>query len=68
MNPLVLFSRPHRKSIPIDDYENILMVASGFRITAHLPYLKQLIHGYNACEVHVRRIHLVWQVQNIGKS
>jgi hypothetical protein len=33
-----------------------------------LPYLKQLIHGYNAREVRARRIHLVWQVRNIGKS
>jgi NAD(P)H-flavin reductase len=68
MNPLVLFSGAHGKSIPMDDCENILMVASGFGIAAHLPYLKQLIHGYNAREVCARRIHLVWQVRDIGKS
>jgi NAD(P)H-flavin reductase len=68
MDPWVLFSGPHGKSIPMDDYENILMVASGFGIAAHLPYLKQLIHGYNAREVRARRIHLVWQVRDIGKS
>lgn len=51
----------------MDDYEKILMVASGFRIAALLPYLKQLIHGYNAHEVCARRIYLVWQVRNIGK-
>jgi NAD(P)H-flavin reductase len=59
MNPLVLFSRPYGKSIPMDDYENILIVASSFGIIAHLLYLKQLIHGYNAREVRARRIHLV---------
>lgn len=68
MNPWVLFSGPHGRSIPMDAYENILMVASGFGIAAHLPYLKQLIHGYNAREVRARRIHLVWQVQDISKS
>jgi NAD(P)H-flavin reductase len=68
MSPWVLFSGPHGKSIPMDDCENILMVASGFGIAAHLPYLKQLIHGYNAREVRARRIHLVWQVRDIGKS
>ena len=52
----------------MDDCENILKVASGFGIAAHLPYLKQLIHGYNAREVRARRIHLVWQVRDIGKS
>ena len=54
MNPLVLFSGPHGKSIPMDDCENILIVVSGFGIAAHLPYLKQLIHRYNAREVRTR--------------
>jgi NAD(P)H-flavin reductase len=40
INPLVLFSGPHGKSIPINDYENILIVASGFGIVAYLLYLK----------------------------
>jgi hypothetical protein len=44
------------------------MVASGFGIAAHLPYLKRLIHGYNARKLRARRIHLVWQVRDIGKS
>ncbi len=52
----------------MDDCENILIVASGFGIAAHLLYLKQLIHGYNTREVRARRIHLVWQVRDIGKS
>ena len=68
MNPWVLFSGPHGNSIPMDDCENIFIVASGFGIAAHLPYLKQLIHGYNVREVRARRIHLVWQVRDIGKS
>ena len=51
MDALVLFSGLYRKSIPIDDCENILTVASSFGIAALLLYLKQLIHGYNANEV-----------------
>ena len=53
--------------VPMDDCENILMVASGFGIAAQLPYLKRLIHGYNARKLRAHRIHLVWQVRNIGK-
>lgn len=68
MDPLVLFSGPHGKSVRMDKYENILMVATGFGIAGHLPYLKQLIHGYNAREVRARRIHLVWQIRDISKS
>jgi NAD(P)H-flavin reductase len=67
INPLVLFSGPYGKSIPIDDYKNILIVASGFGIIVYLPYLKQLIYGYNTRKVRTRQIYLVWQVRDIGK-
>lgn len=64
---LVLFSGPHGISAAVDNYENVLMIADGFGIAAHLPYLKRLIHGYNARKVCARRIHLIWQVQDISK-
>lgn len=51
----------------MDGCENILMVASGFGITAQLPYLKRLIHGYNSRRVRARRVHLVWQVKDVGR-
>jgi hypothetical protein len=63
VNPLVLFSGPHGKSTPMDDCENILIVASGFGIAAHLPYLNRLIHGYNTREVCARRIHPLLRIQ-----
>lgn len=65
MHSLVLFSGPHGNSIRMDDGENILMVASDFGIAAQLPYLKQLIHGYNTRKLRAQRIHLVWQVRDI---
>jgi NAD(P)H-flavin reductase len=52
----------------MEEYETVLIVASGFGIAAQLPYLKRLIHGYNAREVRARRIHLVWQIENKGES
>ena len=48
-------------------YEKIVMVANGFGIATHLLYLRRLIHGYNSCEIRIRRIYLVWQIQDIGK-
>lgn len=63
---LALFSGPHGVSIPVCGYENVLMVASGFGIAAELPYVKQLIHGYNNCKARTRRVHLVWQLQSLG--
>ena len=38
-----------------------------FGIAAHLPYLKQLIRGYNARNVRAHRVHLVWQLSDIGE-
>ncbi len=61
-----LFSGPHGRSAAVGDFENVLMIADGFGIAAHLPYLKRLIHGYNARKVRARRIHLVWQLRDIG--
>lgn len=68
IKPRVMFSGPHGRSIAMERYETILMVASGFGIAAQLPYLKRLIHGYNSREVFARRIHLVWQIEDKGKT
>jgi predicted ferric reductase len=64
---LALFSGPHGTSAPVGEYETVLMVASGFGIAAQLSYLRQLIHGYNACKTRTRRVHLVWQLETLGK-
>jgi NAD(P)H-flavin reductase len=63
---LILFTGPHGKSIPVDKYETILMVASGFGIAAQLPYLRRLVHGFNR-DLCVRRVHLVWQIRDKGE-
>ncbi|PVH67427.1 hypothetical protein DL98DRAFT_443624, partial [Cadophora sp. DSE1049] len=55
-NPVVMFSGPHGTSIAMDEYESVLMVASGFGIAAHLSSLKKLIYGYNARLGRTRRI------------
>ncbi|KAH6668517.1 cell surface metalloreductase [Halenospora varia] len=62
---LALFSGPHGVSIPVVEYETVLMVATGFGIAALLPYLRELIHGYNTCKTRTRRVHLVWQLQSL---
>lgn len=68
MPRLAMFSGPHGINIPVVEYETVLMVATGFGIAALLPYLRQLIHGYNTCKTRTRRVHLVWQLQSLGNS
>ncbi|KAL4403350.1 FAD-binding domain-containing protein [Colletotrichum abscissum] len=62
---LTFLSGPHGVSVPVWDYEAVLMVATGHGIAAQAPYLKKLVYGYNHCRGRTRQIHLVWQVANL---
>ena len=64
---LALFTGAHGLSAPLADFETVFLVASGLGIAAQLPYLRQLIRGYNDFRVRTRRIHLVWQLQSLGE-
>ncbi|KKZ68760.1 hypothetical protein EMCG_05636 [[Emmonsia] crescens] len=61
----VFVSGPHGLSEPVSHYETVLAIASGFGIAGVLPYLKQLLHGYNTSTSSIRRVHLVWQVETL---
>jgi len=45
------------------DYGTVIMFATGIGIAGHIPYIKDLISGYNNCEVKTRRIRLVWKIK-----
>lgn len=64
---LVLYSGPHGSPASMKEYGSVLMIASGFGIAAHLPYIKELLDGSQACQIVTRRIHLVWQLREQGK-
>ncbi|KFY66689.1 hypothetical protein V496_01943, partial [Pseudogymnoascus sp. VKM F-4515 (FW-2607)] len=49
-------------------YGTVIMIATGVGIAGLMPYLKDLISGYNSCEVRTRRILLIWQIQNEGQE
>ncbi|KAB8234045.1 NADPH oxidase family protein [Aspergillus alliaceus] len=46
-------SGPYGISKPVDKYETVSAVASGFGISNVFPYLKQLLYGYNTSSVRV---------------
>ncbi|CAG8364277.1 unnamed protein product [Penicillium salamii] len=62
---MALYSGPHGISEQVNDYENVILIASGPGLVAVIPYVAMLIHGYNTCTMHVRRIHLIWQVKEL---
>lgn len=53
------YSAPH----DLGQYGTVIMFASGIGIASHMPYIKELINGYNSYEVRTRRVVLVWQVE-----
>ena len=65
---LVMFSGPHGSVAPVEDYEVVLMVATGSGITAQLPYLKQLVHHHNNHKARTLKIHLIWCSPSDSKS
>lgn len=64
---LTLFSGPHGTTIAMGDFGTILMFATNNGIAAQLPYLRKLIDDYNQCRIRTRRIHLIWQLRNLGE-
>ena len=65
---IAAFSGPHGIVLPVHKYENILMLATGFGIAAHLPYLKMLINNHHHRGAPTRQIHLVWYIGELGAS
>ena len=50
------------------EYGTVVMLASGIGIAGHMPYIKDLIRGYNSCEVRTRRILVVWEMEDLGEG
>lgn len=58
----------HGTSQPIDQYQSVLLLVNGPGIAAVLSYVRKLIRGYNTSVCRARRIHLVWELKNLGKK
>ena len=65
---LALFTGPHGCSVPVGEFETVVMIASDFGIAAQLPYLDELVYSYNACKTRNRRVHLVWLLEKYSES
>ena len=68
MPRLALYSGPYGRVIPVGDYRTVVMVASGFGIAAQLPYVNELMRGYKSNGIRTRRVHLIWQLDSLGKD
>jgi predicted ferric reductase len=59
---LAFIDGPYGAPHDLGEYGTVIMLASGIGIAGHMPYIKELISGYNSCEVRTRRVLVVWQV------
>jgi NAD(P)H-flavin reductase len=58
---------PFGISHSLSQYETVVAVASNAGIAGVVPYLKQLLYSYNTLTGQIRRLHLVWEVDTLGK-
>lgn len=62
--PLTAFiDGPYGIEHKLGEFGTVIMFATGIGIAAHMPYIKDLVSGYNSCEVRTHRILLVWQLE-----
>ncbi|KAH6970371.1 hypothetical protein BKA56DRAFT_496850 [Ilyonectria sp. MPI-CAGE-AT-0026] len=60
----VLLSGPHGRCLPVWEFKTVIMFATGFGIATMIPHVKKLIYGNILGKGFIRRIRLVWQVEN----
>ncbi|QKX64378.1 uncharacterized protein TRUGW13939_11552 [Talaromyces rugulosus] len=60
-----LVTGPFGLSYAVDQYETVLVIASGFGIAGVVPYIKQLLYGYNTSTARIRRVHLLWETKTL---
>lgn len=59
-----LFSGPHGGCAQVWEFKTVIMFATGFGIVAMIPHVKKLIDGNIRGIGFIRRIRVVWQVEN----
>ncbi|MAD83578.1 MAG: hypothetical protein CL912_11520 [Deltaproteobacteria bacterium] len=45
------------------EHETVIMFATGIGIAGCIPYIKDLLLGYNSCEIRTRRIRVAWELK-----
>ncbi|EEU38547.1 uncharacterized protein NECHADRAFT_55169 [Fusarium vanettenii 77-13-4] len=57
-----IFTGPYGSRITVENYETIILIATGLGVVALTPYLQWLVHAARMREVRIAPVHLVWQI------
>ncbi len=60
---LAFIDGPYGVQHDFGEYGTVIMFATGIGIAGHIPYIKDLIRGYNSSMVKTHRIRLVWELK-----
>ena len=60
------FTGPHGHATGMDDYGSVVLIATGYGISAQLSHVKQLIEARDNGTSRTRQIHLIWQFETWG--
>ena len=58
---------PYGNELHLESYDTVLLFATGIGIAAQLPYVKQLLDGYQKSEVKTPRVALFWEIESESK-
>ncbi|CVL09004.1 uncharacterized protein FMAN_14282 [Fusarium mangiferae] len=61
---IAIFAGPYGSRIPVENYETVLLVATGLGFVALSPYLQWLVRAAHNKEIKINPVHLVWQVSS----
>ncbi|KAG0647685.1 Ferric-chelate reductase 2 [Hyphodiscus hymeniophilus] len=60
---LAFIDGPYGTGHGFGEYGTVIMLATGIGIASHIPFIKELVGGYNDCAVKTRRIRLYWEIK-----
>lgn len=64
---IALIDGPYGVEHNFGEYRTVLIFATSISIASYMLYIKELVRGYNNCNVRTRRIVLIWQLDEEGE-
>ena len=57
---------PYGVRYDFSNFGTVLMFATSIGVASHLVYIDEFVQGYRRCEVKMRRIVLIWELDADG--
>ncbi|SCO54522.1 uncharacterized protein FFNC_15554 [Fusarium fujikuroi] len=61
---IAMFTGPHGVTLPLDNYDQVLLIATDLGVVSLLPYMQYLAYQSHFIGSRTKRIHLVWRLND----